>query len=289
MVCRRESYRVRPASRGDLHLIPALERAATKRYGGAGIAKVYDSLCMTAEQIEGRQHRGRLWVAVDRDERPVGFATWSVLDGLAHLDEIDPIAERIGAVNTILVAADGTLEGSNSDGFGFLENLRQAAPQWRAELGPVVLLGAGGSARAAAAALVDAGVPALRLVNRTIARAEQLAQDIGGPIEPYAWAQCGAALKDSALLVNSTTQGMKGQPALEIDVQPLPPTAIVYDIVYVPLETPLLAAARARGLATVDGLGMLLHQARPGFAAWFGVEPQVTPELRSFILADLAS
>jgi len=208
---------------------------------------------------------------------------------LSAVDRVTPAARRIGAVNTILVAADGTLEGSNSDGFGFLENLRQAAPQWRAELGPVVLLGAGGSARAAAAALVDAGVPALRLVNRTIARAEQLAQDIGGPIEPYAWAQCGAALKDSALLVNSTTQGMKGQPALEIDVQPLPPTAIVYDIVYVPLETPLLAAARARGLATVDGLGMLLHQARPGFAAWFGVEPQVTPELRSFILADLAS
>ena len=207
---------------------------------------------------------------------------------LSAVDRVTAQARRIGAVNTITVAADGTLDGSNSDGFGFLENLRQSAPQWQPGQGPAVLLGAGGAARAVAAALVDAGVPELRLVNRTAARAEQLARDIGGTIKPYAWEQSGAALKDAALLVNSTTLGMRGQPPLDIDVQPLPPTAVVYDIVYVPLETPLLAAARARGLATVDGLGMLLHQARPGFAAWFGVEPVVTPELRSYILADLA-
>jgi shikimate dehydrogenase len=207
---------------------------------------------------------------------------------LAAVDRVTAQARRIGAVNTIVAAADGTLDGSNSDGFGFLENLRQSAPQWQAGQGPAVLLGAGGAARAIAAALVDAGVPELRLVNRTAARAEHLARDIGGPIKPYGWEQSGAALKDAALLVNSTTLGMKGQPPLDIDLQPLPPTAVVYDIVYVPMETPLLAAARARGLATVDGLGMLLHQARPGFAAWFGVAPDVTPELRSFILADLA-
>jgi shikimate dehydrogenase len=207
---------------------------------------------------------------------------------LSAVDRVTPQARRIGAVNTIIAAADGTLDGSNSDGFGFLEHLRQSAPQWQAGQGPAVLLGAGGAARAVAAALADAGVPELRLVNRTAARAEQLARDIGGPIKPYAWEQLGAALKDAALLVNSTTLGMKGQPPLDIDLNPLPPSSVVYDIVYVPLETPLLAAARARGLATVDGLGMLLHQARPGFAAWFGVEPVVTPELRGFILTDLA-
>lgn len=208
---------------------------------------------------------------------------------LTAVDRVTPEAERIGAVNTIIVAADGSLEGSNSDGFGFIENLRQSAPQWRPAQGPAVLLGAGGAARAIAAALLDPGVPELRLVNRTAKRAEQLARDIGGPISIHDWAQCGAAMKDAALLVNSTTLGMKGQPPLEIDLKPLPPEAIVYDIVYVPLETPLLAAARARKLAVVDGLGMLLHQARPGFTAWFGVEPKVTPELRNFILADLAS
>lgn len=208
---------------------------------------------------------------------------------LSAVDRVTAQARRIGAVNTIIAAADGALDGSNSDGFGFLENLRQSAPQWQAGQGPAVLLGAGGAARAIAAALVDAGVPELRLVNRTAARADQLARDIGGPIKLYGWEQSGAALKDAALLVNGTTLGMKGQPPLDINLQPLPPTSVVYDIVYVPLETPLLAAARARGLAAVDGLGMLLHQARPGFAAWFGVEPAVTPELRSFILADLAS
>jgi shikimate dehydrogenase len=207
---------------------------------------------------------------------------------LASVDRATPQARRIGAVNTIVVTADGSLEGSNTDAFGFLENLRQSVPQWRPGQGAAVLLGAGGAARAIAAALVDAGVPELRLVNRTMARAEQLAADIGGPIKPYSWAQCPAALRDAALLVNSTTLGMKGQPPLEIDPQPLPQTAIVYDIVYVPLETPLLSAARRRGLTAVDGLGMLLHQARPGFSAWFGVEPQVTAELRDFVMADLA-
>jgi shikimate dehydrogenase len=206
---------------------------------------------------------------------------------LSAVDRVTAQARRIGAVNTIIAAADGTLDGSNSDGFGFLENLRQSAPQWQPGQGAAVLLGAGGAARAVAAALVDAGVPELRLLNRTAARAEQLARDIGGPIKPYAWDQSGAALNDAVLLVNGTTLGMKGQPPLDIDLQALPPTAVVYDIVYVPLETPLLAAARARGLATVDGLGMLLHQARPGFSAWFGVEPAVTPALRGFILADL--
>lgn len=208
---------------------------------------------------------------------------------LAAVDRVTAQARRIGAINTIVAAADGSLEGSNSDAYGFLENLRLSAPTWRADMGPMVLLGAGGSARAIAAALVDAGVPELRVVNRTVARAEQLAADIGGPIKPWRLPEAPAALKDATLLINSTMLGMKGQSALEVDVAALPPTAIVCDIVYIPLETPLLAAARQRGLTVVDGLGMLLHQARPGFAAWFGVEPQVTPELRQFVLLDLGA
>ena len=203
---------------------------------------------------------------------------------LAAVDRSDATALRIGAVNTIVVASDGTLVGRNSDGFGFMENLRTGAPGWSPKTGPAVILGAGGSARAVAVALLDAGVPEIRIVNRTIERAERLSADIGGPFRIYGWAERVSALGDAALLVNSTTLGMKGQPSLELALDRLPRTAVVNDIVYSPLETVLLATARARGNPAIDGLGMLLHQARPGFAAWFGVEPAVTPELRDFVL-----
>jgi shikimate dehydrogenase len=148
-----------------------------------------------------------------------------------------------------------------------------------------VLLGAGGAARAIAVALLGAGVPELRLANRTARRTAELAAALGPRVEPIDWEQRSGALDGAALLVNSTTLGMAGQPPLKISLQRLPRPAVVYDIVYVPLETPLLAAARARGNIPVDGLGMLLHQALPGFAAWFGVTPEVTPELREFVLA----
>jgi shikimate dehydrogenase len=203
---------------------------------------------------------------------------------LAAVDRSDATARRIGAVNTIVVASDGTLVGRNSDGFGFMENLRTGAPGWSPKTGPAVILGAGGSARAVAVALLDGGAPEIRIVNRTVERAERLSADIGGPFRVYGWAERASALGDAALLVNSTTLGMKGQPPLELALDRLPRTAVVNDIVYSPLETALLATARARGNPTVDGLGMLLHQARPGFAAWFGVEPAVTPELRGFVL-----
>ena len=203
---------------------------------------------------------------------------------LAAVDRSDPAARRIGAVNTIAVAADGTLDGRNSDGFGFSENLRAGVPGWSARSGPAVILGAGGAARAVAVALLDGGVPEIRIVNRTIERAERMSEDIGGPFRVYGWADQAAALDDAALLVNTTTLGMSGQPLLELTLDRLPPTAVVNDIVYTPLETALLTAAKARGNRIVDGLGMLLHQARPGFAAWFGVEPEVTPELRRFML-----
>lgn len=202
---------------------------------------------------------------------------------LAACHEVDALARRIGAVNTIRVA-DGRLLGSNTDAFGFLENLKEGAPDWRAEAAPAVVLGAGGASRAVATGLLDAGAPELRIVNRTLARAEALAGDLGGPATAIAWERRGAALAGAGLLANTTTLGMAGQPPLELDLGELPASALVTDIVYAPLVTPLLALAAARGNPTVDGLGMLLHQARPGFEAWFGVRPEVTPALRAFLL-----
>jgi len=197
-------------------------------------------------------------------------------------DLVDATARRAGAVNT-LVFRDGRIEGSNTDGYGFVESVGQAVPGWRPQAGRAVLLGAGGAARAIAAALLDGGCPGVTLVNRSRARAEALAADLGGAI---AVAEA-PPLADAALLVNTTSLGMQGQPALELDLSPLPASAVVADIVYVPLETPFLTAARARGLTAVDGLGMLLHQARPGFEAWFGVAPQVDEALRAVVAADI--
>jgi len=200
-------------------------------------------------------------------------------------DIVTDQARRIGAVNTIVVGDDGALQGSNTDAYGFIENLRQGSG-WQPADGPVVLLGAGGAARGLAIALADAGVTELRILNRTQARAETLAADIG-PAVATPWEDRADALAGAALLVNSTTLGMTGQPPLELDLSRLPAGAVVNDIVYAPLETPLLADARARGNPVVDGLGMLLYQAQPGFEAWFGTRPEVDAELRDFVLADL--
>ena len=205
---------------------------------------------------------------------------------LALVDLLDPLARRIGAVNTIIVGADGSLEGRNTDAFGFIANLR-AAGGWSAQGRICTVIGAGGAARAIIAALLAEGASEIRLVNRTAARAERLAAEFG--IRAVSWDEREAALEDAALLVNTTNQGMHGEPPLDVSLFRLPREALVNDIVYVPLETPLLAAARARGNPIVDGLGMLLHQARPGFAAWFGIEPTVTPELRAAVLASYAA
>jgi shikimate dehydrogenase len=205
-------------------------------------------------------------------------------------DWVEPLARRIGAVNTIVVAPDGTLAASNTDIFGFRENLREAAPHWDPAAGPAVILGAGGSARAVVAALTDAGVAEIRIVNRTLARAEILARDLGisaTRITVHPWSEVRNAQRHAGLLVNTTSLGMTGEPPLVLDLS-LPPTAPVVDIVYVPLETDLLSAARRRGNPVVDGLGMLLHQGRPGFEAWFGAVVRVTPELRAAIVATLA-
>lgn len=202
---------------------------------------------------------------------------------LELVDEVAPLAARIGAVNTLVIGADGRITGINTDAAGFLLNLRETRPDPAA--GPAVILGAGGAARAACAALLEEGVPEIRLVNRSLARAGQLAADLGGPIVPVEWSGREAALDGATLLVNSTSLGMTGQPSLEISLDRLPADALVNDMVYAPLETPLLAAARARGNPTADGIGMLLHQARPGFEAWFGVMPEVTPDIRAMMLA----
>jgi shikimate dehydrogenase len=207
---------------------------------------------------------------------------------LAIVDGVEGQATRIGAVNTVVVLPDGKLEGRNTDAFGFSANLAQALPGWRAAAGPAVVLGAGGAARAVVAALIDGGAPEIRLVNRTAGRAAGLAAGQGEKIRPYAWNQRSQVLAGAALLVNATSLGQRGQPPLELSLDTLPRDAVVNDIVYVPLETPLLTTARHRGNPVVDGLGMLLHQARPGFAAWFGVMPEVTPALRAALVTDLA-
>lgn len=202
------------------------------------------------------------------------------------MDEVDRWAQRLKAVNTI-VLRDGALYGANTDAYGFLESLREAHPGWQADAGPAVVLGAGGAARAIVAGLQDAGAPEIRITNRTPERADALQDEFGAPILTVAWDNREAALDGAALLVNTTSLGMEGQPPLDLALDALPSDAVVYDIVYVPLETPLLAAARARGNPAVDGLGMLLHQARPGFRDWFGTDPAVDQILRDHVLEAL--
>jgi shikimate dehydrogenase len=199
----------------------------------------------------------------------------------------DEAAITIGAANTLWLDPDGRLHACNTDAYGFMTNLDAEAPQWNEGLGAVMVLGAGGAARAVVYGLIKAGVTRILLANRTRARAESLAAAFGPKVEVVDWEARNAALASCGLLVNTTSLGMAGQAPLDIDLSAMPSNAVVADIVYVPLETPLLAAARARGLATVDGLGMLLHQAVPGFEHWFGVRPEVTPALRAHVAATL--
>ena len=209
------------------------------------------------------------------------------VETLKLLADVDANARRVGAVNTVVVQPDGSLKGMNTDGYGYIHSLLDAQPGWRADAGPVVVLGAGGAARAVVLALADHGAKEIRLVNRTLDKAEAMATEFGAPVQAIAWEHRHAALSGAALLVNTTSQGMQGHPPLELDLSALPTTALVSDIIYVPLETKLLSAAKARGNPTVGGLGMLLNQARPAFEAWFGVLPDVTPELRRLAEATL--
>lgn len=221
----------------------------------------------------------------------LGFRGWNVTlphkeDAFRLVHERTQTAEDIGAVNTVTVQPDGSLHGDNSDAFGFMAHLDQSAPSWPKDR-PAVVLGAGGAARAVCSGLLQAGVPSLRLMNRTKARAEALAAGFGPQVEVIDWEERSEALAGAGLLTNTTSLGMTKQPALEIALDDMPGDGVVYDIVYVPLETDLLAHARARNLASVDGLGMLLHQARPGFHRWFGVDAQVTADLHQSVVRTL--
>ncbi|NVK18705.1 MAG: shikimate dehydrogenase [Methylocystaceae bacterium] len=207
-------------------------------------------------------------------------------NALKIADRVTERAAKIGASNTLVFHEDGSIEADNTDGFGFYENLTHGAPNWVASDGPAVVLGAGGAARAVLIALAKAGVPEIRLMNRTRARAENLAEELDAPITVIDWDKRNEALAGCNLLTNTTTLGMHGQELLEIDIFDMPKTALVNDIVYVPLMTNLLEKAKAHGCAVVDGLGMLLHQARPGFNAWFGTDPVVDEDLRQFVLED---
>jgi shikimate dehydrogenase len=185
----------------------------------------------------------------------------------------------MGAINTIVVQPDGALHGYNNDGFGFIQSLLESQPAWHANAGPIAVLGAGGAARGVVVSLLDAGATHIRLINRTPSKAEELAQAFGSAVTSVKWEAREEALTGAALLVNTTNQGMHGEPALELSLNNLPVEALVCDAVYIPLETPLLKEARLRGNQTINGLGMLLHQARPAFHAWFGVLPDVSSEL----------
>jgi shikimate dehydrogenase len=197
----------------------------------------------------------------------------------------DPRARAVGAANTLWYDGD-ELRSTNTDIEGFINNLDACAPGWDAAAEALVL-GAGGSSRAVVFGLIERGIKRVHLANRTVARAQTLAELFGPRVHPVEWHAVNSLLPAAGLLVNTTSLGMHGQPALEIDLGLLPSAAVVADLVYVPLQTALLAAARARGLRTADGLGMLLHQAVRGFELWFGQRPQVTPELRALVEADL--
>lgn len=220
----------------------------------------------------------------------LGFAGCNItiphkVDAMALVDRVDATARRIGAINTVVVQDDGTLSGCNNDGFGYIQSLRDAQPGWRADAGPVTVLGAGGAARAVIVGLAEQGAREIRLTNRSWDKARAMADEFGAPVRAVPWEQRHEALADIALLVNTTSQGMQGQDPLDLSLQQLPAHCLVSDIVYIPLETPLLTAARLRGNPTVNGLGMLLNQARPAFKAWFGVMPEITPELLRVVSA----
>jgi shikimate dehydrogenase len=247
-----------------------------------GLMGAYVPLAIRPDQLAGAL----------RGLAPLGFSGCNITiphkqQAMGIVDEVDQVARRIGAISCVIVRPDGSLAGTNNDCFGFIENLVQRQPAWRADAGPAVVVGAGGGARAVVYALAERGARAIRVVNRTQARAETLAREFGSHVTAIPWADRDRALDGATLLVNTTSQGMVGQSPLDLTLDTLPTDAIVADIVYSPLDTRLLAAARQRGNPTVDGLGMLLHQVRPAWKAWFGIDPEITADLRAKVEATL--
>lgn len=216
---------------------------------------------------------------------PLGFAGCNLtiphkLDAMTIVDEVDEVARKIGAMSCVVVRENGTLFGTNNDWLGFVGNLKQFFPDFRADTGPVTVIGAGGGGRAVCYAMLDQGAREIRLVNRTPEEPALIAAEFGGPITPVAWTERHAALDGAVMVINATSQGMKGEPALDIQLDTLPVSALAVDIIYTPPETPFLAAARMRGNPTLNGLGMLLHQGPAAWKRWFGIEPAITDALR---------
>lgn len=249
-----------------------------------GLAGTYVPLAIAPEMLEPAL----------RALHPFGFSGCNLTiphkqEAMRILDRVDEVAHKIGAVSCVVVEKDGSLSGTNNDWLGFLGNLKQQAPDWRADAGPALVIGGGGGARAICYALMQDGATDIRLVNRTAERAETLAADLGGPITVLPWEARHDALEGTATVVNTTSQGMVGQAALYLRLDALPRSALVSDIIYTPLASPLLAAAALRGNQTVNGLGMLLHQGVPAWQKWFGLTPEVTPELQSLMEQSLTA
>jgi shikimate dehydrogenase len=260
---------------------PVIHRYWLKLYGLDG---AYEQEAVRPEEIEDFLHslgqRGYEGANVTLPHKEAA---------LAGADRPDAAATAIGAANTLWLDDKGLLHASNTDAYGFMTHLSAEAPDWNKGKRPVMVLGAGGAARAILHGLLEAGASKILLANRTEDRAKALAQSFGSRVSLIPWGDRNRALAGCGLLVNATSLGMTGKPPLDLDLSALPLDATVADIVYSPLQTPLLAAAKARGNRTVDGLGMLLHQAVPGFERWFGVRPEVTPELRAYVAAHLGA
>ena len=219
---------------------------------------------------------------------PLGFSGCNVTIPykqacMQYLDELSSSAKAMGAVSCIHAREDGSLFGTNNDSFGFIRNLKASNPNWRADAGPITVIGAGGGSRAVCFGLIQEGATEIRLINRNFEKAQALASSLGTQIKPLAWSQLNTSLSGVKTLVNTTSLGMAGQAPLEIDLSDLDKTALVTDIIYIPLETDLLKAAKARGNPVTSGLGMLLHQGPLAWKIWFGIEPEVTEELRSLL------
>ncbi|PCD76660.1 shikimate dehydrogenase [Pseudothioclava arenosa] len=256
---------------------PALQRYWLESYGIKGF---YVPMDVAAEDLE----------AVLRTLPKAGFVGCNVT--IPHKEAVlrlaDVVTDRaalIGAANTLVFLPDGRIQADNTDGYGFMANLRQHLPDWSAATGPAAVFGAGGACRAILASLLEAGCPEIRLSNRSRERADQLRAEFGARVVVHDWVRAGNMLEGAATVVNTTALGMVGKPEFRVPLDALSPEAVVTDIVYTPLETDLLKSAKAVGCHTVDGLGMLLHQAVPGFEAWFGRRPEVTPELRDLVLS----